>query len=149
MKNRIKELRKAKGLTQPELAELVETSVGQIARLESGLRRLDTDWMERIAPHLGVRPAELIEDRTHIPHSAKLSPYVDQEVFNESIRAANMTVFLYNRKDVLADPRSYAKLVLEIYNYAMYHDGKVEMDETIVNEVIRLLQATPKKSVDI
>ena len=59
MKNRIKELREARSLTQPELAELAGTTKNQLVKLESGSRRLSDHWAQRIAPHLGVQPYEL------------------------------------------------------------------------------------------
>lgn len=59
MKNRIKELRVAAGLTQPKLARLAGTTKNQLAKLESGDRRLSDHWAQRLAPHLGVNPYEL------------------------------------------------------------------------------------------
>jgi len=59
MKNRIKELREAVGLTQPELAKLADTTKNQLTKLESGARRLSDHWAQRLAPHLGVQPYEL------------------------------------------------------------------------------------------
>ena len=59
MRNRIKELREAKGLTQPELAALAGTTKNQLAKLESGARRLSDHWAERLSVHLDVKPYEL------------------------------------------------------------------------------------------
>lgn len=59
MGNRVKERRKAMGLTQPELARLVGTTKNQITKLESGDRRLSDHWAERLAPFLGCQPYEL------------------------------------------------------------------------------------------
>jgi transcriptional regulator with XRE-family HTH domain len=58
--NRIKELRALKGLSQDKLAELAGTNSGQIARLENGQRKLSQEWMNRLAPHLGVPPGEIL-----------------------------------------------------------------------------------------
>jgi phage repressor protein C with HTH and peptisase S24 domain len=60
MENRIKELRRARGLTLQSLAERADTTNQQISRLERGERRLTTDWMERLAGALGCNPAALI-----------------------------------------------------------------------------------------
>lgn len=70
MGNRIRELRKAIGLTQEEVAETVGTSPQQIARLERSQRRLSEDWMRRIAPALGVSLAALLSDEA--PDIAKI-----------------------------------------------------------------------------
>jgi transcriptional regulator with XRE-family HTH domain len=59
--NRIKELRKRRGLTQPQLAEAAGTTFQQIYKLENSKRKLPQQWMDRIAPALGVRPAALID----------------------------------------------------------------------------------------
>ncbi len=59
--SRLRELRKAKGLSQARLAKLVGASQPDIARLERGGRRLTTDWMRRIAAALEVHPADLLE----------------------------------------------------------------------------------------
>ena len=61
--NIIRKLREQCGLTQTELARLVRTSQPQINRLEGGERQLSKDWAEKLAPHLGVAPAELMFGR--------------------------------------------------------------------------------------
>lgn len=58
--NRIKELRKARGLSLEKVAQGADTTKGQIQKLENGTRRLTQEWMERIAPVLGCKPFELI-----------------------------------------------------------------------------------------
>jgi transcriptional regulator with XRE-family HTH domain len=62
MNNRIAELRQKKGLSQEDLAELVGTSGQQIGRLENGARKLTTEWMDKLAPALGVRRRDLLQD---------------------------------------------------------------------------------------
>jgi transcriptional regulator with XRE-family HTH domain len=60
MENRLKDLRLALDLTQEALADRVGTSPQQIARLERGERKLTHDWMQRLAPALGVDVPALI-----------------------------------------------------------------------------------------
>ena len=62
MKNRIRELRKSKGLTLEQLADSVGTISAQIQKLEVADRRLTQDWMNRIATALNCRPEDLISD---------------------------------------------------------------------------------------
>lgn len=62
MRNRIAELRAIKGLSQEELARLADTTNQQIGRLEAGKRKLTVEWMNRLAPVLGVEPRELMPD---------------------------------------------------------------------------------------
>lgn len=58
--NRIREIRKRRGMTAKELAELVGTDPVNISRIERGLRKLTEEWMRRIAKALEVTPAELL-----------------------------------------------------------------------------------------
>lgn len=58
---RLKDLRKAKGLTQAHLADKIGASQSDIARLENGSRRLTADWIRRIAAALEVQPAEILD----------------------------------------------------------------------------------------
>jgi transcriptional regulator with XRE-family HTH domain len=48
------------GLSQARLADLSGTSQPQIKRLEDGERKLTRQWAERLAPHLGVAPEQLV-----------------------------------------------------------------------------------------
>ncbi|UTO29099.1 LexA family protein [Bartonella harrusi] len=56
----IKKLRKDLGLTQVKLAEKAGTTQPQIKRLEKGERKLTKEWAEKLAPHLGVKPFNLL-----------------------------------------------------------------------------------------
>jgi len=59
-KNRIKELRKLKHITQVEIAQQLGISQAQMARLESGYSDMVTNQMRKIAQILGVKPYELL-----------------------------------------------------------------------------------------
>jgi transcriptional regulator with XRE-family HTH domain len=63
MQNRIKELRKARGLTLEALARMVNSSNQHISHLENGRRRLTVDWIERIANALDCHPLELLDNQ--------------------------------------------------------------------------------------
>lgn len=66
MRNRIRQLRQARGLTLEALAQLVGTTPSQISRLEIGERRLTDDWMSRVSKALKVDWIDLI----HRPKAA-------------------------------------------------------------------------------
>jgi transcriptional regulator with XRE-family HTH domain len=53
--HRIRELREAKGLSQTQLAEMIETKQPSIARIESGRALPRLDVLQRIATALGMR----------------------------------------------------------------------------------------------
>jgi phage repressor protein C with HTH and peptisase S24 domain len=58
----LRRLREQAGLTQDQLAEMVSTSQGQIAKLEKGERRMTVDWAVKLAGALGAEPLELLPD---------------------------------------------------------------------------------------
>jgi phage repressor protein C with HTH and peptisase S24 domain len=58
--NRIRELREAKRLSLEALGALAGTTKQQIYKLERGDVKLTVDWMNRLAPHLGVDAHELM-----------------------------------------------------------------------------------------
>ncbi len=62
MINRIREIRKAKGMTLAELAEACTpaTTAQTIGRLETGTRTLSVNWMDRIGAALGIDPQHLV-----------------------------------------------------------------------------------------
>lgn len=57
---KIRDIRKRKGLTMQALADAVGTSQQQIDRLEKGHRKLTLDWLERLAQALGCSVLELL-----------------------------------------------------------------------------------------
>ena len=62
MINRIRDIRKQKGLTLAEVAEACtpSTTAQTIGRLETGMRNLSLKWMDRIAAALDVDPEMLV-----------------------------------------------------------------------------------------
>jgi len=62
MINRIRDIRKAKGLTLAQLGEACDppTTAQTIGRLETGMRNLSIKWMDRIGAALGIEPEMLV-----------------------------------------------------------------------------------------
>lgn len=58
--NRIRELRKLAGLSQQAVADAICVSKVTVSQLELGKMQLTHDYMRRIAPALGVTPADLL-----------------------------------------------------------------------------------------
>ena len=61
-KNRIREWRQYRGMTQSALAAIVGTSTPQIHRLEVGQRRLTQHWLTSLAQALHCQPADLLPE---------------------------------------------------------------------------------------
>lgn len=60
--NRIRELRKQKGLTLAELGEKVNLSPSHIGNIENHRRGLDAEWIGKFSEALGVSPTEIMVD---------------------------------------------------------------------------------------
>ena len=58
--NRVKDIRKKKGLTQQELADRLSLSQAQVARLESGSSDMTLEQMRSFAKALNCEPWELL-----------------------------------------------------------------------------------------
>ncbi|WP_158091217.1 LexA family protein [Thalassospira mesophila] len=66
MENNIRAIRKRRGLTQEQVAELTGGTKGQISKLENGGLQLGMNWMEKLARALDVEPFELIASKNPI-----------------------------------------------------------------------------------
>jgi transcriptional regulator with XRE-family HTH domain len=60
----VRRLRSERGLSQEALAEEVGLRQAQISEIESGANNITIDNLHRLAVALGVRPFELIDERT-------------------------------------------------------------------------------------
>ena len=60
MKNNLRTIRENRGLSQADLAKLVNTSEPQISRLETGERGLDQKWLIRLSGALKCTKAEIL-----------------------------------------------------------------------------------------
>lgn len=61
LRTSIRQIRKRRGMTLRELAARVGTTPQTIQRLETAHMTVSTDWLERIATALDVRPIDLLE----------------------------------------------------------------------------------------
>jgi transcriptional regulator with XRE-family HTH domain len=108
--NRIRDLRKAKGLTLADLAVACDppTTAQTIGRLETGMRSLSLTWMNRIAAALNVDPANLMraESGEHAQIVAELGA-----TGPEPLSAPREAVL---PSDLAADPDAPAPLVLAV-----------------------------------
>lgn len=62
MKNKVRQIRELRGLSQDAVAARMGTNRGQVSKLESGKARLNDVWIERLSKALRCQPAELIGD---------------------------------------------------------------------------------------
>ena len=77
VRNRVKERRKAAGITLEKLAELSGYSTSYLSRIESGQRQLNEESADAIASALGCAPAQLMKNTVKLssknPIDARLS----------------------------------------------------------------------------
>lgn len=82
MKNRIKEFRTTRGWSQEKLAQSVTpaSTRQQIARLETGQRRLTIEWLTRLATALHCAPADFFSGTEQPPSTPSGTVAMVQEV---------------------------------------------------------------------
>jgi transcriptional regulator with XRE-family HTH domain len=61
-KHHLREWRLARGLSQQQLADRLDTSKGQISRWESGRRAMSGDVIAALADALSIEPGDLFRD---------------------------------------------------------------------------------------
>ncbi|MBO5738395.1 helix-turn-helix transcriptional regulator [bacterium] len=93
---RVREIRKSKGITQEQIAELISIEPPNVSKMESGLHFPQPDKIEKIANALNVSVQELF-DFEHIQKRENLIEYV----MNSLSRYDNKTLelvykFVYN-----------------------------------------------------
>ena len=81
--NRVRELRKAAGMSQAELARAAGISQPAISQVENDTRPMTVDWMRTFARIFDCTPADILGDRDN-PH--RLTP--EEQVLLDSYRAA-------------------------------------------------------------
>lgn len=117
MKNRIKELREARGWSLEQLAEAFDdsTTAGTMHKLERGTMKLTTEWMEKLGRALGVDPIEIIDDRPKGGLAENAEPYTPTDGLSALKQAARPGVSFYRvTSDALNEVGILAGDILEV-----------------------------------
>lgn len=136
MENRIKILRKKRGLTMAQLAGLTGTTQQQIDRLEKSRRRLTAEWMERLSVALSCDYVDLLplegDRNVQTTSRAKVIGFVDTADGNalQSFTEKDTYMLLFGRSHNLENPKLFALLV-QGSGLAGFADGT----ELIFNEL--------------
>jgi len=77
---RIAELRKAQGLTQTQLGEMLDLSQQIIASYEAGRRHVSVWRLFAVAEALGITPQEILQANGQVPRKRGPAPKVQQLV---------------------------------------------------------------------
>jgi repressor LexA len=76
--NRVRALRAERGWSLAELADRAGTTASQIMKLEKSQRKLDLNWIERLAKAFGIPTGELMGQADHLPLNPFLIPLVGE-----------------------------------------------------------------------
>ncbi len=89
MKNNLRDLRKARGLTLKQVADGIGTSNQQISGLEMGTRRLNEDWIIKLCNFYKVGISQLLGDQDEIEsskHSENQNETIKSIILGASLR---------------------------------------------------------------
>ena len=114
--NRIKAARKAKGLSQSELSELIDKSVGYMSYIETGSKKPSLETLIQIANALDVTIDELLSDNL-VASSTVSNTQINQLLSDCS--AFEKSVILLSIKSI-KDAIRISKPLMEVnfdYNY--------------------------------
>ena len=75
--NRIKSARNKKGLTQAQLAEMLQVSPEYISRLERGSTKISLPTLVEVAGHLTVTPSSLLDGSTTAESNYALGEFTE------------------------------------------------------------------------
>ena len=114
--NRIKAARKAKGLSQSELSELIDRSVGYMSYIETGSKKPSLETLIQIANALDVTIDELLSDNL-VASSTVSNTQINQLLSDCSV--FEKSVILLSIKSI-KDAIRISKPLMEVdfdYNY--------------------------------
>lgn len=124
--NRIGELRRARGMTQEDLADKVGSHRVTIAKLEAGKIDLTLDWMVRLAAIFDVAPQDLISNQTgeSVPIVGKVQAgsWADHPCFDDGDSGEFITIPLL--KGYVGTPKQATRVVGNSMN-ELYPDGSI------------------------
>jgi transcriptional regulator with XRE-family HTH domain len=106
MENRIREVRKARGLGLADLAKKIGVSMSAMSKLETGQMQLTVRYIDKISKALNVAPAALLPSDPGGP-----------SLINNSLLAEVLTVVkeIINQKNLDIDPARHAAIVTRLY----------------------------------
>lgn len=106
MENRVREVRKTRGLGLNDLAKKIGVSMSAMSKLETGQMQLTVRYLDKIAKALDVAPAALLPPDPGGP-----------SLINNSLLAEILTVVreIVIKKNIEVDPARHAAIVTRLY----------------------------------
>ncbi|MEE4452883.1 LexA family transcriptional regulator [Novosphingobium resinovorum] len=96
--NRVRALRAERGWSLAELADRAGTTASQVMKLEKSQRRLNFDWVRRLAAAFEISEAELMGQNTELPLNPFLIPLIGE------IAAGNWREAIQHYEDMIFPP---------------------------------------------
>jgi len=113
----LKDYRVRAGLSQVQLAKLVDTTGQQIGRLEKGGRKLTRQWADRLAPHLKCEAVDLVfEDHG-----------IDYGLMEKSVKISIEEVRILPQE---LEASIMAKLIITVYQRAIDGGTDEQLQQT-------------------
>lgn len=112
--NRLKELRKARGLSQEALAERVGATKQQISKIERGVGAFTFHWAGRLATALDCYPSELMAEADVRPAEIEYDLLFD--VIDTCLGWLDDNADWLDRKGYKIDRRQVAQSMAQIYD---------------------------------
>lgn len=95
---RVRELRRSKGITQEQMAEIINIEPPNVSKMENGLHFPQPDKIEKIANALEVSVQDLF-DFEHIKKKQELIKYIESTIKNLDTKDLEFIYkFIYNLK---------------------------------------------------
>jgi transcriptional regulator with XRE-family HTH domain len=135
MKNRIRELREAAGLSQDALAEKLGTIRGTISKLEQGKMTLSQDWIMRISKVFRCDPGDIISNNKKIGDQA-----IDEELMKRCVAEVQEAAEEYNMKLTFNEGLNAA---VQVYNNTLEfrkRDKEIEPNRVIASLILKSLK---------
>jgi transcriptional regulator with XRE-family HTH domain len=127
---RIKKVRKQKGMTQKELADKLGITNNSLSRYEIGERQPPVDMLEKIANALGVQMWELLYDgniefNNNVEKDiTEMTPEEQAEVFKKLPEALNDTT--KKLREIVYEAYAQSPEPLLLYYEKLNREGKIE-----------------------
>ncbi len=135
----IQKYRKKAGLTQKELAEILDVAVGTIQQYELGKRQPRLETIDKIASALGVSPYEMIgEEYAYMKYPNLKEIDIENKAFVKYLNSLGYLVndisepVIVKKADIIDQIPEYAKewhngqefIEMETYSVELIKDGK-------------------------
>jgi DNA-binding Xre family transcriptional regulator len=135
MRNNILNIRKQKGLSMDDLANIIGCNKTQIYRLEKG-QDMTYSWMDKLCKALDCFITDILPDiESIIPPVNKQSIQIDINILSEAFSVLDEVV---KQRKAIITTKQKAEIISELYQLALYQQmtGDAKIDPKFVSWVL-------------